>query len=161
MTDDNLKNRNVSVFYVLLTVHLGIILVNNQFDAEFFSVYVYFDTLHVSSNRVLIIRRINFINTTSGICQMYWYNGVSWWLAHGCSKRVECRNKHIRKRIVCKVGYLQEMLACYLDQLQCPTIVVAMQESLNMNWRYETLMPGETETSSSPSESPRMKQGSS
>jgi hypothetical protein len=71
MTDDNLKNRNVSVFYVLLTVHLGIILVNNQFDAEFFSVYVYFDTLHVSSNRVLIIRRINFINTTSGICQMY------------------------------------------------------------------------------------------
>ena len=42
-------------FYVLLTVHLGIILVNNQLEAQFFSVYVYFDTLHVSSNHVLII----------------------------------------------------------------------------------------------------------
>ena len=55
-------------FYVLLTVHLGIILVNNQLDAQFFSLYIYFDTLHVSSIQVLIIRRINCINTTSGIC---------------------------------------------------------------------------------------------
>jgi len=54
--------------YVLLTVHLGIILVNNQLDTQFFSVYVYFDTLHVSSNHVLIIRRLNCINTTSGKC---------------------------------------------------------------------------------------------
>ena len=29
---------------------------------------VYFNSLHVSSNLVLIIRRINCINTTSGIC---------------------------------------------------------------------------------------------
>jgi len=58
----------VSEFYVLLTVHLGIILVNNQLDAHFFSVYVYFDTLYVSSNHVLIIGRTDFINTTSGIC---------------------------------------------------------------------------------------------
>ena len=46
----------------------SLILVNNQLDAQFSSVYVYFDTRHVSSNHVLIIRRINFINTTSGIC---------------------------------------------------------------------------------------------
>jgi len=51
-----------------LTAHLGIILVINQLDAQFFSVYVYFDTLHVSSKHVLIIRRINCINTTSGVC---------------------------------------------------------------------------------------------
>ena len=38
-----------SIFYVLLTVHLGISLVNNQLDAQFFSVYVYFVALHVSS----------------------------------------------------------------------------------------------------------------
>jgi hypothetical protein len=55
-------------FYVLLTVHLGIILVNNQLDAQFFFVYVYFSSLHVSSTPVLIIRRISCINTTSGIC---------------------------------------------------------------------------------------------
>ena len=45
-----------------------LILVNNQLDAQFFSVYVYFNTPHVSSNHVLIIWRINCINTTSGIC---------------------------------------------------------------------------------------------
>jgi len=49
-------------------MHLGIILVNNQLDAQFFFVYVYFNSLHVSSTPVLIIKRINFINTASGIC---------------------------------------------------------------------------------------------
>jgi hypothetical protein len=46
-------------FYVLLTVHLGIILVNNQLDAQHFFLYVYFNSLHVSNTHVLIIRRIN------------------------------------------------------------------------------------------------------
>ena len=64
-------------FYVLLTVRLGIILVNNQLEAQIFSVYVYFDTLHVSSNHVLIIRRISCINTTSGICH---FMQVTVWL---------------------------------------------------------------------------------
>ena len=45
---------------------------NNQLDAQFFSVYVYFDTLQVSSNHMLIIRRINCINTTSGIFHSMW-----------------------------------------------------------------------------------------
>jgi hypothetical protein len=57
-----------SVFNVLLTVHLGIIFVNNQLDAQFLFMYVYFYSLHVSGNHVPIIRRINFINMTSGIC---------------------------------------------------------------------------------------------
>jgi hypothetical protein len=55
-------------FHVLLTVHLGIILVSKQLDAQFFFVYVYFNSLHVSSSHVLIIRRINCIYKTSGIC---------------------------------------------------------------------------------------------
>ena len=54
--------------YVLLTVHLGIIVVNNKLDAQFFFMYVYFYSLHVSGSHVLIIRKMNFINTTSGIC---------------------------------------------------------------------------------------------
>jgi len=41
--------------------------VNNQFDAQFFYMYVYFYSLYVSDSHVSIIRRINCINTTSGI----------------------------------------------------------------------------------------------
>ena len=48
-------------------MYLGIIFVNNQRDAEFFFMYVYFNSLHVSDSHVPIIRRINCINTTSGI----------------------------------------------------------------------------------------------
>jgi hypothetical protein len=48
-------------FYILLTVHLGIFLVNNQLDALFQCIF-YFTSLHVSSNQVLIIRRNNCIN---------------------------------------------------------------------------------------------------
>jgi len=55
-------------FYVLLTVHLDIIFVNNELDAQFFFMYVYFYSLHVSGSHVPTIRRINCINTTSGIC---------------------------------------------------------------------------------------------
>ena len=43
------------------------ILVNNQLDAQFFFAYIYSIPLHVPSTPVLIIRRINCINTTSGI----------------------------------------------------------------------------------------------
>jgi hypothetical protein len=108
-------------FYALLIVHLGIILVNNQLDSQFLSLYVYFNSLHVSSNLVLIIRRINGINTTFGICHFVqvtacteWhipdsYNWFSWWWAQGCLKHVENWNEHIRKGIVRQVGYLQEL----------------------------------------------------
>jgi hypothetical protein len=34
-------------FYVLLTVHLDIILANNQLDEQFFFLFVYFNSLHV------------------------------------------------------------------------------------------------------------------
>jgi len=63
------KYNSSEEFYVLLTVqHLGIIFVNNQLDAQIFFMYVYFYSLRVSGSRVPIIRRINCINTTSGIC---------------------------------------------------------------------------------------------
>jgi len=52
----------------MLTVHVGIIFVNNQLDAQFFFMYVYFYSLYVSGSHVPIIRRINCINTTSDIC---------------------------------------------------------------------------------------------
>jgi len=52
-------------------VHLVIIPANNQLDAQFFFVYVYFKCLHVSGTHVLIMKRINCINTTSGICHIH------------------------------------------------------------------------------------------
>jgi hypothetical protein len=45
---------------------------------------VYFNSLHVSSNLVLIIRRINCINTTSGIC-------------HSVSVNVSCKTCTVNK----------------------------------------------------------------
>jgi len=45
-----------------------VIFVNNQLDAQFFFIYVYFYSLYVSGSHVPIIRRINCINTASGIC---------------------------------------------------------------------------------------------
>jgi len=44
-----------------------VIFINNQLDAQFFYMYVYFYSLHVLGSHVPIIRRINCINT-SGIC---------------------------------------------------------------------------------------------
>ena len=65
--DDPVRRHNNTFLYILVTLHLGIIPINNQLDAQFL-LYNYFDSLHVSSNLVLIIRRVNCINTTSGIC---------------------------------------------------------------------------------------------
>ena len=57
----------LSVFHVLLTVHPGMILVNNQLDAQFFT-YVHFYSLHVSGSCVPSIGRIIVISAKSGLC---------------------------------------------------------------------------------------------
>ena len=61
----------MTLFYVMLTLDLGIILFNDQLDAKFFFVYVYFNSLHVSSIQVLIIRRFNCINMVPGMCHLH------------------------------------------------------------------------------------------
>ena len=45
----------------------ALILLNDQLDAQFFFVYVYFSSLRISSIQVLIIRSFNCINTISGV----------------------------------------------------------------------------------------------
>jgi len=64
--------RNVRNYLPHCTIHLKRLeyfFINNQLDAQFFfHIYVYFYSLHVSGSHVPIIRRINCINTTSGIC---------------------------------------------------------------------------------------------
>ena len=105
-------------------MHLGIILFNDQLDAQFFFVYVYFHSLHVSSIQVLItgdsiasIRYLVYVTLCrwpsgmqvwtsvqtcipdgqSDVYQIsYWYNWISWWWALECSKHVENWNKHKR-----------------------------------------------------------------
>jgi hypothetical protein len=66
--NDDQEDAFLLFFYVLLIVHIGIILVNNQPDAQFFFVYVYFNSLHISSIQVLIIRRFSCMNMISGVC---------------------------------------------------------------------------------------------
>jgi hypothetical protein len=53
-------------------------LANDQPDAQFFILfYVYYSPLHVSSNVVLIIRRLNCTNTASGIVTLCkWPSGM-------------------------------------------------------------------------------------
>jgi hypothetical protein len=41
---------------------------SDELDAQFLFLYSYFSSVHVSSNLVLIIRRISCINTTSDVC---------------------------------------------------------------------------------------------
>ena len=76
-------SKNLFSFYILVTVHLITTFVNNQHDAQFsFLTFVYSNSLDVSNNQVIIIRRINCINTTSGIlvCRSMsvtvWYAGL-------------------------------------------------------------------------------------
>ena len=54
-------------FDVLLAVHLSIILVINQLNAQNLVLQVYYTPLHVSSTIVLIIRRSKLYYTASGI----------------------------------------------------------------------------------------------
>ena len=49
--------------------HLITFFVNNQLESTIlFLVFVYSNSLHVSSNKVLIIRAVNCINTIADIC---------------------------------------------------------------------------------------------
>ena len=49
--------KTIVVFYIFRTLHLRIIMLGNQSDAQFLLWYVYLNPLHVSSNCVLIRRR--------------------------------------------------------------------------------------------------------
>ena len=55
------------IFY--FRTHSLLILANNQLDA-LFHIFIYFIYLHVSSITVLIIRRSNCINTSSGMISL-------------------------------------------------------------------------------------------
>jgi hypothetical protein len=115
--------------------YLNPLLINDQLDPQF-HLYVYFSSLHASSNFVLIIRRVNCNNTTCSISHcdrlvcglspqtrrsptrneiyrmLCLYNWISWWWARSCWKHVENWNKYVQK-IVRQVGYLPEMFIVF------------------------------------------------
>jgi len=63
-------NSNITIFYLLLTVHLSIILDNDQLDTHllyFILQYVYYNPVPRFEHYMLIIRRLNCIYGASGI----------------------------------------------------------------------------------------------
>jgi hypothetical protein len=63
----HVRLRQTTFYYGKINKDKWVTFVNNQLDAQFSFMYIYFYSLHVSGNHVPIIRRINFINT-AGIC---------------------------------------------------------------------------------------------
>jgi len=58
LTGTTKEKQTPKCFNIFRTVHLRIILVDNQLDAQFFyNTFIYLNPLHVSSTFVLILRR--------------------------------------------------------------------------------------------------------
>jgi hypothetical protein len=119
---DLLTSRN---YYILLTVHLVIILVNDQLDAQFFCytfisiLYMFRESSCLSSGESIVsiqllvcvtlrrwpssmqidlhTRRSPTQNDTYQI--LYWHNWFSWSWARGYSKHVENWHKHIANEL--------------------------------------------------------------
>ena len=94
------------------------ILANDQFDA-LFHVFIYFLSLYVSSITVLIIRRSNCINASSGIISLCkWPLGMPVWrtrisnemLGQQNWKKYEVRSSHSEFSIVSQYGHIQWIL---------------------------------------------------
>jgi len=60
--------RQLVIKHLIYTYTIPVFLANNQLDAQFFFMYIYFFSLHVSDSHVPIIKRVNYINATPGIC---------------------------------------------------------------------------------------------
>jgi hypothetical protein len=123
------------VFHVLFTMHLGIILINDQLDIQFFFYmftsipYMFWATSCSSSGESIVsiqhLVRVTLCRCLSSmqylVCSMqsntyqmlYWYNWFSWWWARGCSKHVENWNKHIKKELCVKLVIYKNYVVLY------------------------------------------------
>jgi hypothetical protein len=88
---------------------------NLTHNSFFFPLYVYFNSLPVSSkpraNRQenqLYQYIIWYVTLCRWPSNTHWYNWFSWWWARGCSKHAQNWNKHTEKGIVRQVGHLHE-----------------------------------------------------
>jgi hypothetical protein len=94
------KCQNFRIFNISLTVHLGIILVNNQLDA-LFSLYLFISLLYMfratqwSSSASSFLAGIPGSHLHRVIYARWCFDTFrfSWWWALGCSRHVEKGNK--------------------------------------------------------------------
>ena len=93
-------------FYILLTVHIITIFVNNLKHNSFSCICLFqFSTCfeqpsaHHQYSQLYQYDLWYMSLYVGDIYQMsYWYNWLSWWWAHGCSKHVENWNKQIQQK---------------------------------------------------------------
>ena len=119
---------------------------------------IYLTSVHVSSNLVLIIRRINCVNTASGIWpfrvqvsdlhtkrspiqsdiyqRLYWYNWFSWWWAQVCLKHVENWNKYIEKNCASSWSFTKNHNEMHGQQnIKLINAVRVQWKILSLSWR--------------------------
>jgi len=109
-------------------------LVNDQLDAQFFSMCLFqFSTCfekprgHHQENQLYqyiwymslcVGKFLSDLHTKRSPTQsdiylmLYWYNWFSWWWARGCSKHVENWNKHIEKNCTSSWSFTKNLSAC-------------------------------------------------
>ena len=83
---------------------------------------VYFNSLHVSSNLRLIIRRINCVNTRSGIC-------------HSVSVTVSCAGW----KVPCKCTVVSRKENLIRVKIQGPNYVKIENNEFGMRWEEPTV----------------------
>jgi hypothetical protein len=118
------------------------VLVNDQLDAQFFFlICLYSNSLHVSSTRVLIIRRIDCNNATSGICHLH---GVTYTRCrintinfpddeHTSARNMQRTGINIYENgIVRQVGHLQEL---YQD-VRSTEHKLCYHKPINLNFKF-------------------------
>jgi len=134
---------------IFLTVHLRIIPVGNQPDAQFLLWYVYLNPLRVSSNFVLILRRTivliqqlvwSLCVSDRPVCRTRWNSFWGW--AHSCSKHVQDSKNCIIEDIVRQVGYLPELIlnvsAVTCDHLQVTKVTQRLKYIIVHKWALPT-----------------------
>jgi hypothetical protein len=92
--------------------------VNNQLDIQFFFMYVYFCSLHVSGSHVAIIGRINCINTTSGICHSVL---LTVWCAGLDETHVWVSSKPAHQTVICIEWHIPDVISIQLILLMMGT----------------------------------------
>ena len=114
-----------------LTKNLHFMLITNL--THFFQC-IYFTCLHVSSNPVLIIRRINFINTPSGI----YHSGKKWIVTRRCIDTIDSPDDEhwvARNMYRCEINTLKKYVKLVIN-----TNCTEMHGQRNVKLRNSTLL---------------------
>jgi hypothetical protein len=108
-------------------------LVNDQLDAQFFSICLFqfstcFEQPRAHHQENQLYQYIWYMSLcVCDIYQMlYWYNWFSWWWARGCSKHVDSWNKHIEKNCASSWSFTNSSKAFTTIASSRPSIPVTL-----------------------------------